>query len=272
MGEFRLWLRIVIGILVVFLVAPILVVILVSFNHGQFVVFPPQELSLRWFVKVLSGREFVIPLWNSVKLAALATFCSALLAVPAALALVRRRIPSGDAIHSFLLSPLALPTIILAIGLLFFLNRIGLGNTFAGLLAGHVVLAIPYIMRTVFATYAGINREVEEAAYVLGAGSFRTFFLVTLPMIRPAIIAGGLFAFIISFDEVPVALLLTNADTITLPVAILGFLAYNYDPSVAAISTIQILIAVALLLLLEKLFGVQRIMLTSGTEGAKKEY
>jgi putative spermidine/putrescine transport system permease protein len=272
MSQFKLWFRILIGILVVFLAAPILVVILVSFNHGQFVVFPPQELSFRWFVKVLSGREFVVPLWNSVKLASLATLCSALFAVPAALALVRRRIPGGDAIYSFLLSSLALPTIILAIGLLFFLNNIGLGNTFVGLLAGHVVLTIPYIMRTVFATYAGINREVEEAAYVLGANSAKTFFLITLPMIRPAIIAGGIFSFIISFDEVPVALLLTNADNITLPVAILGYLAYTYDPSVAAISTIQILIAISLLLLLEKLFGVKRIMLTTDTKSTKRNF
>jgi putative spermidine/putrescine transport system permease protein len=272
MDELGVWLKVVIAMLVVFLAAPIIVVVLVSFNDGQFVVFPPAKLSFRWFIKVLSGREFIIPLLNSVKLGALATVCSAFFAVPAALVLVKYKIPGGNAIHAFLISPLALPTIILAIGLLFFLNRIGLGNTFVGLLAGHVVLTIPYTMRTVFASYAGMNKEIEEAAHVLGAGWIRTFYLVTLPMIRPAIIAGGLFAFLISFDEVAVALMLTNASTITLPVAILGYLAYNYDPAVAAISTIQILIAVLLLLILERSFGVRKIMFTPQQERQTENY
>jgi putative spermidine/putrescine transport system permease protein len=155
------------------------------------------------------------------------------------------------------------PTIILAVGLLFFAARIGLTSSFAALLAGHVVITVPYMLRTVLGVYAGMNREVEEAAQVLGARPWQVTWLVTLPEIRPGVIAGAIFSFLMSFDEVAVALLLTNSDTTTLPVSILSYLVYNYDPAVAAISTIQIAIVVVALVLLERLFGVKNLMFAS---------
>ncbi|MGH8429047.1 MAG: ABC transporter permease, partial [Solimonas sp.] len=121
----------------------------------------------------------------------------------------------------------------------------------------------PYMLRTVLGVYAGMNREIEDAARVLGADRWRTAWYVTLPLIRPGILAGAIFAFLMSFDEVAVALLLTTADTTTLPVSILSYLVYNYDPAVAAISTIQIVIVVAALLILERVFGIRNVMFTS---------
>jgi putative spermidine/putrescine transport system permease protein len=119
------------------------------------------------------------------------------------------------------------------------------------------------MLRTVLGVYAGMNREVEEAAQVLGARPWQVTWLVTLPEIRPGVIAGAIFSFLMSFDEVAVALLLTNSDTTTLPVSILSYLVYNYDPAVAAISTIQIAIVVVALVLLERLFGVKNLMFAS---------
>lgn len=264
MGEIGHGLRVYVAAMVLFLLAPLAVIVVVAFNPTQFIVFPPRGLSLRWFEKVFGAAEFMVPLWNSILLGLASTICAAALAVPAALALVRHRPPGSQEIQAFLLSPLSLPTIVLATGLLFFTSHIGLGNSFWALLAGHVVLTTPYILRTVFAVYSGVNREIEEAAAVLGAGPLASFFLVTLPMIRPGILAGAIFAFLISFDEVPVALFLSNTDTVTLPVSILSYLVYNYDPAVAAISTVQMLIVLALLLLLEHFFGLRHLMFVSG--------
>ncbi|MEJ0067808.1 MAG: ABC transporter permease subunit [Pseudomonadota bacterium] len=216
MGEMGAGLRVYIAALVAFLVTPLVVIVVAAFGASQFMVFPPTRFSLRWFDKVLSAPDFMAPLWNSLVLGTLATLCAAALAVPAALALARGHVPRAREIEALLLSPLSLPTIILATGLLFFTSRIGLGGSYAALLAGHVVVTVPYILRTVLAVYRGINREIEEAASVCGAGPIATFFLVTLPMIRPGILAGGIFAFLISFDEVPVALLLTNTENVTL--------------------------------------------------------
>ena len=183
--------------------------------------------------------------------------------VPAALAIVRGSFPGRRAVEIFLLSPLSLPTIILAVGLLFFSAKIGLTQSAIGLVAGHVVVTVPYILRSIVAVYARANHETEEAAAVLGAPAHRVLWHVTLPIIRPGLIAGAMFAFLISFDEVAVALLMTTSDTTTLPVSILSYLVYNYDPSVAAISTIQIALVVGILLLLEKLVGLKSVMFTA---------
>jgi putative spermidine/putrescine transport system permease protein len=252
-----------VALLSVYLVAPIVVVVVAAFTAADFIMFPPSGFSLRWFEKVLRDPDFVRPLWNSLRLGVVATAVSSVLALPAAIALVRGALPGRRAIETFLLAPLTVPTIISAVGLLFFASRIGLTSSFAALLAGHVVITVPYMLRTVLGVYAGMNREVEEAAQVLGANPWRVAWHITLPGIRPGIIAGAIFSFLISFDEVAVALLLTNSETTTLPVSILSYLVYNYDPAVAAISTIQIAIVVAALVVVERLFGVKNLMFAS---------
>lgn len=250
-------------LLVLYLFAPIVIVVVASFTASDFISFPPGAISVRWYEKVLGEPEFIVPLWNSVLLAILATALGSLLAIPAAIALVRGRFPGRSAIEAFLLSPLSLPTIILAVGLLFFSARIGITESRIGLVAGHVVLTVPYILRTLVSVYARANRETEEAAAILGASPLRVVWHVTLPMLRPGLIAGTIFAFLISFDEVPVALLMTTSDTTTLPVSILSYLVYNYDPSIAAISTIQIVLVVVILLALERVVGLKTVMFTS---------
>ena len=253
-------------VIVVFLAAPIAIVVGVAFTSADFVSFPPAGLSLRWFKKVLSDPEFLGPLWNSARLGVASTVVSIGLAVPAAIALVRHRFRLGSVIQAFLLSPLSLPTIILAVGLLFLVAKIGLAGTFLALVAGHSVITVPYVLRTVLGVYSGVNREVEEAATVLGAGPFRTFWHISLPLIMPGVIAGAIFSFLLSFDEVPVALLLSAPDTTTLPVSILSYLIYNYDPAVAAVSAVQIAVILVLLLALERTIGLQRVMLTPSTK------
>ncbi len=256
-----LGLRLYLALIAIFLLLPLAVVVIVAFSSASFVSFPPPALSLRWMTRVLSDAEFMRPLWNSLVLAVLSALGAAVLATPAALAIVRYRFRGAAEVQSVLLSPLSLPTLILSIALLFFLSRIGLGNSFAGLLAGHIVVTLPYLLRTIVAVYASVDREIELAAHTLGAGPWRTFLWVTLPAIRPAMVAGGLFAVLISFDEVAIALLLTNADTVTLPVSVLAYLVHNYDPAVAAISVVKMVLVIVVLLALERVFGLQRLLL-----------
>lgn len=246
----------------IFILTPLIVVGVVAFTSASFVSFPPPGYSLRWLAKVLADPAFMRPLANSLLLGLAAALSAATLAIPAALALARRRFRGATEIESFLLSPLSLPALILSIALLFYLSRLGLGGGFAGLLIGHTVIVLPYMLRTVLSVARGADPALEEAAQVLGADPWRTFVHVTLPTLRPGIIAGALFAFLVSFDEVAVSLLMSTIGTMTLPVAILNYVAHNYDPAVAAISLIKIILVVTLLVTLELFFGLDRLMLS----------
>ncbi|MBM3600046.1 MAG: ABC transporter permease [Alphaproteobacteria bacterium] len=245
-----------------FLLAPLIVVGVVAFTSASFVSFPPPGYSLRWLTRVLADPSFMRPLANSILLGLAAACAAAILAVPAALALARRQMRHAAEIESFLLSPLSLPALILSIALLFYLSRLGLGSGFAGLFVGHTVVVLPYMLRTVLAVARGVDPALEEAAHTLGADPWRSFIHVTLPTLRPGIVAGALFAFLVSFDEVAVALLMSSVGSMTLPVAILNHVAHNYDPAIAAISLIKIVLVIAVLLALELFFGLDRLMLS----------
>ncbi|MGH7318447.1 MAG: ABC transporter permease [Candidatus Rokuibacteriota bacterium] len=241
--------------LFLFLALPMIIVVAVSFNAGEFVHFPPRGFSVRWFRHVFESGSFGPAIVNSFKLAILSTLGSLLLGIPAALALVRYPLPFRDAIQSFLLSPLSLPLIVFGVALLFFAGAIGLQLSFIGLLAGHIVITVPYVLRTVVGVYSAVDRHLEEAAMVLGADGLTCFRRVTLPMIKPGIVVGSIFSFLTSFDNVPVSIFMTKTDTMTLPVAILSYLVYSFDPSVAAVSTLQMLFAITVLLLVERVYG-----------------
>jgi ABC-type sugar transport system permease subunit len=165
-----------------FLLLPLAVVVLVSFASDPYITFPPSGISLRWFRAVFHEPSFVLGITNSLKLALAATAVSIVLAVPAALALVRHRFRGRDALESWLLSPLSLPLIVLGVALLFYLGRLGLGLSAFGLLAAHVVITVPYVLRTVTAVYRSADRTIEEAARVLGASPWQTFRRITLPL------------------------------------------------------------------------------------------
>jgi putative spermidine/putrescine transport system permease protein len=253
-------LRLYCGVILFFLGMPILVAVGVAFGTDKIARFPPAGLSLRWFVAVLHDQTLIGALVNSLEIAALTMLITVLVGVPAAVALVRGSIPGRASLEAFLLSPLTLPGVLFGISMLFFLGATGIGLTWWGLVVAHVVIAVPYVLRTTLAVYRGLDRGLEETALVLGANPWQTFRNVTLPLLKPGVMAGALFAFLISFDNIPVSIFLTTARNNTLPVTIMSYLVnQDFDATVGAISALQVAVVLALLYLLDRFYGVGRL-------------
>jgi putative spermidine/putrescine transport system permease protein len=250
----------VIALLVLFIVAPIIVVVIASFSAKEVPEFPPSAWSLRWYGFALSQQIFVRSAINSAWLATVATALATPVALGAALAIVRCRFPGRDALQSFLLAPLFVPAIVISLAILLAFAGLGIRDIGLRLVGAHVLITFPYLVRTIIASLARIDTMLEEAARTLGASPWRTFRHVTLPLVMPGVIAGMLFAFIVSFDNVSVSLFLTTARTNTLPLAILNYVEYNFDPSIAAISTMLITLSLAAAILLERMVGLRRVL------------
>jgi putative spermidine/putrescine transport system permease protein len=238
-----------------FILAPILVVIPVSFSETQYLVFPPQGFSLRWYANFFATRELADSLWTSLHLAAWTTGLCTVLGTTAALALVRYRYPGREALRTLLMAPLVMPRLVLGIAFLMFLSKTVLSGRFGGLLAAHVVVALPYVIRTVGASLVGLDRALEEAAMSLGAAPFLTFRTVTLPLLKPGILAGAIFAFVTSFDELVASLFLTGPRLTTLPVQIYTYIEYTSDPTIAAISVVLIAFTTVVVVITERIVG-----------------
>jgi putative spermidine/putrescine transport system permease protein len=229
-------------LILLYLVAPVIVVIATAFTTTAYPVFPPQGFTLQWFEKFLGMTEFTDAVRRSAVLATASTLVATTLGTFSALALVRYRFRGREAMSAFMLSPILFPTIVLGLALLVFYSYIGLQGSFIGLVIAHSVLTTPFVIRLVMASLAEFDPAVEEAARNLGAGWWRTFLQVTLPLIRPGVLAGAVFAFIISFDELVVTLFLAGPDMTTLPVRIYTFVEFSSEPTISAISTLLILV------------------------------
>lgn len=225
-----------VGILL-YLLAPIIVVVATAFTTSNYPVFPPEGFTLHWFERFLGMREFTDAIRRSTLLALSTTSVAVVLGTFSAIALVRWRIPGKAAISAAMLSPILFPAIVLGLALLIFYHQVGLAGTFLSLVIGHSVLTTPFVIRLVAASLTEFDPAVEEAARNLGAGWWRTFFQVTLPLIRPGVLAGAVFAFIISFDELVITLFLAGPDMTTLPIRIFTYVEYSSDPTISAVST-----------------------------------
>lgn len=240
-----------------FMLAPILIVVVVSFTSANFIAFPIRGFSLRWFYRIIEYRPFIDSLIVSLQLAFASTAVAGLIGIPAALALVRSRARFANGVSTFLLSPLSMPLIVLGLAFLFFLSKIGFGVSFLSLLVSHAVVGLPYVVRTVAGVYRGLSTDYEEQASILGANRWQIFWYVTLPLIRPGIFAGALFSILISFDNLPVSFFFGSAQTNTLPVVMLSYLEHQFDPSIAALSSVQMVLAVVALLIVERVYGLK---------------
>ena len=239
----------------VFLLAPIVVVMVWSFSDSTTLTFPPRGWSLRWF-RYLAGRdEFIDAAVVSAQVAIVSSAGAVALGMLASLALVRERVPGRASIEALLMGPLVLPGIITGVALLQFFTIIGLLQSFERLLLAHLVICTPYAIKSISACLYGIDPSLEEASRTLGAGPWRTFRRVLLPLLRPGLMAAFIFSFVTSFDNVVVSIYLIGADTVTLPVRILTYVEWQFDPSIAAISTIFIAVTTVLVIVSERLGG-----------------
>jgi putative spermidine/putrescine transport system permease protein len=231
----------------VFLCAPILIVVVVSFNASEFIQFPPRGWSLRWYQNYFSAREWVEPTLLSLRIALVTMVLSTVLGTAAAIGLTRGRFHGRRVLEFFFVSPMVVPTIVLAIGLYLLFARFKLvGNPLALYLA-HTVVAAPLVIVIVSAALKTTDSAIELAARSLGAGYFRAMWHVTLPAILPAVVSGAAFAFLVSFDEVVLAIFLGGPATTTLPKRMWESVRYEIDPTLTAISTLLVIIPIVIL-------------------------
>jgi ABC-type spermidine/putrescine transport system permease subunit II len=231
----------------VFLCAPIAVIVVVSFNATEFIQFPPRQWSLRWYANYFTARQWVEPTLLSLRVAAVTMVLATVLGTTAAIGLVRGRFRGRRALEYFFVSPMVAPAIVLAIGLYLLFARFGLvGRPFA-LYLGHTVLAAPLVIVIVSAALRTTDPAIELAARSLGAGYFMTLRHVTLPAILPAVVSGAAFAFLVSFDEVVLAIFLGGPATTTLPKRMWESVRFEIDPTLTAISTLLVLIPIVVL-------------------------
>lgn len=238
-----------------FLVLPLVVIVGSSLTTSQFLAFPPEGLTLRWYELVIADPSYVASFTTSLLLAATATIGAVILAVPAALAIARHDFFGKAALASILLSPLVLPHLVLGAALLQFGASIGLMRNFASLLVGHVVIITPFVLRTVLPLLSREQQALEEASRDLGANAPTTFFLITLPQIRSGLAVGAIFAFITSFINVELSIFNTTASLNTVPVQLFNYVQYSVDPSIAAVSSVTIIAAVVAIVVIDMTIG-----------------
>lgn len=252
--------RVICGLVFFFLIAPIVVVMPLSFNAENFFTFTPEMLqlspegySLQHYEDFFTSSDWQAALWNSITIAPLATLLAVTFGTLAAIGLSSPHVPYRQVIMAILISPMIVPLIISAAGMYFFYSRIGLQGTYLGVVLAHAALGIPFVIITVTATLVGFDRSLTRAAANLGADPITTFFRVQMPLILPGVISGGLFAFITSFDEVVVVLFVGSASQKTLPWQMFIGLREQISPTILAVATILVCLSIALLTTLELL-------------------
>ncbi|MGM0712568.1 ABC transporter permease [Brevibacillus parabrevis] len=238
---------------------PFLVIIPSSFTAAGYLAFPPEGFSFQWYTMILDRPEFVESLWTSLKLATVTAVLATVLGTLAAFALSKYKFRGSGVINALMLSPLTVPSLIIGISALLFFTRIGIAGTFTGLLLAHILISIPYVVRLVLTGLSTFDYTLEKAGYMLGAHPLRVFWNITLPLLRPAIVSGMIFSFLTSFDNVTVSLFLVAPDTTTLPLAIFTYMQETLDPLVASISAVVILLSLVFIVLLEKVYGLERL-------------
>lgn len=244
--------RFIVFMLFLFLAFPLIVLIGASFTEAGYLTFPPQGFTLKWYAEVLQDTSYLDAFTFSFYLASLSTVISIIIGVPTAQILARYNFVGKRLIEMFLSSSLLLPQIVFGVALLqFFSYFVAKPQSFWVLTLGHIVLTLPYVIRTCYASFVGLGKSIEEASQDLGANRLKTFVLVTLPLIKPSVIAGGLFAFAMSWINVEITIFLTASNQMALPVKMFNYVQYNIDPLIASVSALTIYLAFLLIVLID---------------------
>lgn len=237
------------------LLAPLVVVVVVSFGTSAAFEFPPTGFTLRWFEAFFASKSFVTSFFQvSLVVGLLAGLLATVLGTIAAIGLVRFRFFGREVLETFFLTPLLVPQILLGAALYLFYARLDVQASIITLLGGHLVICTPYVIRSVTAGLVGMDPRLEEAAMSLGATRLQAFFKVTLPLLRSSLLSGAIFAFIISFSDINLALFLSGPESTSLPVHIFSQIQWEGDPTIAAASSLQIVIIGTLILVVQRIF------------------
>lgn len=249
------------GLTLFVLLAPMFVVVLAGFNSGDFLTFPPEGLSLRWIIEFFRSGSYLPAYLYSLVIALIVMVISLILGTALSLFLVRSRFTGRMVMRAALMSPIMLPGIVIGLALyLFYISSgIGLARTQAGLVIGHVLVTTPYVLGLVSASLVGFDRTLEEAARSLGASRWTAFRKITLPIISPSMIAGAVFAFIVSFGQFDVSLFLTPPNSTPLPIALYTSLRYTFEPTAAAAGIFAIFLVVVSMIITAKITNLRRL-------------
>lgn len=259
-------LRGVAALVFVFIFIPVVFVLWISLFQQQIVSFPPEGYTLRWYENAFARSEFRHGFGLSLQVAFIAMLVGVTSGAAAAYAIVRFRFAGREAFNTLLLGPLVVPGIVAGTSLYVYyimvenLLDLDMRGTLHGLVLGHILLTIPWTVRLVSASLVGLDRAVEEAAMNLGAGPWTTFRRITLPMMRPGLVAASLFSFIQSFENLELSLLLVGPGRTTLPVAMLNYLEFRIDPTIAAVASVQIVLIGVLMLITDRFVKLSRIV------------
>ncbi len=248
------------GVTYLLLALPAVIVVASSVSRTTFLTFPPQGFTLDWYRRAFESPAFMGSLALSTQLAVAATVLALAIGTPAAYAIDRHRFPGRAALQAFLLSPIIVPLVVLAIGLLQLLTWLGLSQPFLRLLIGHVVITLPYVVRTMTASLSLFDRSLEEAAMNLRATPWQVVRRVTLPVLLPGLLSAAVFCFVTSFGNITVSVFLARGNQVTLPVQIFTYVEHSYDPVLAAVSTLVIVVTLLVILLVERTAGLERLV------------
>ncbi|WP_144635781.1 ABC transporter permease [Bordetella genomosp. 13] len=249
-----------------FMLCPLIFVVWLSFFKDAILFFPPSGYTTQWYLKAWDNDAFANGFLFSLQVAVLAAVAGVAMGVLAALGIVRYKFAGGRSVNTLLLSPLLIPGIVAGIAIyLFYLAAenyldMDIVGTYGGLVIAHVCLTIPWTVRLVSASMAGLDPSIEEAARNLGASGRVAFLRVTLPMLRPAIVAAALFSFVVSFENLELSLSLVGPGHTTLPIAIMQYLEFNLDPTIAAVASVQILLLGIVMLVTDRFVKLSQVV------------
>jgi len=262
MDNVGFWLLVaLIGATLVFMLFPLIVAVGMSFDARAFLgPFPPKEFSLQWFERFFADDFYINGLKTSLTLGVISTFISTTVGVTAAIVLDRYEFRGKQTLEAMFLSPLMVPAVVIGFALLLFFALIGVFDGFWRLLGGHIIITIPYTVRTTLAGLVGIRKTLTEAALILGANERQAFRDITLPLARTGIVAGGIFAFAFSMDEVAMSMFLTSPESYTLPVAMVSMMRTQFDLTIAAAAVLLMVLTIALILLLDWVLGIDKVL------------
>ncbi len=252
------WLLLGVAVLYFYLLGPFVIIFVASFGADATMAFPPRGFSLAWFVRIFEQQQFIDSFWTSLILGLVSTGISLIFGIPVAYALVRFRFRSAQLIETIFSAPILVPGLVIGFALLNFYVIFGRIEVMQGLLIGHTAILFPYSVRVTSVSLRNLDPNIEEAAVNLGANRIHAFLLVVLPNIRAGIAAAFILGFITSFNNVPVSLFLSGPGVTTLPVSMLSYMEYYFDPTIAALSTILVIFSIILVQSAERLLGLSR--------------